>query len=278
MATTPLRLKDGINPQQILDQVPPLITQARNVIGRGVGVNAATDMREAYLMWVEDVEVRLRSLTRDPHLASVLQTTRHWRIRELGPGSPRPFPLIQAEIDVQREWLEGIVEDVRRRMAHAASAPGHPTVLDTHVLLHFEPPEMIPWPTVLKQPAVRLIVPLRVVEELDAKKYARRDDLAGRARRILPQLERCLGSGGGPGQVREGVTIEVPPVGEGRIRFENADEEILGVAEELRQFGQQQVSLVTADTAMRIRAQAHGVDVAYLPAEYERRRASEQKA
>ena len=68
------------------------------------------------------------------------------------------------------------------------------------------------------------------------------------------------------------------PVGEGRIRPDNADEEILGVAQELRQFGPHQVSLVTADTAMRIRAQAYGVDVARLPAEYERGRASERKA
>lgn len=234
-------------------------------------------MRDAYLMWVETVEIQLRSLTNDLQLSSALQTTRYWRIRELELGSPRPSPLIQGEIDVQREWLAGIVEDVRRRIQRAASAPGHPTVLDTHVLLHFEPPPMIPWPAVLKQPAVRLIVPLRVIEELDEKKYARRDDLADRARRILPQLEGLLGSGGKPGAVREGVTIEVP-VGEGRIRPDNADEEILGVAQELRQFGPQQVSLVTADTAMRIRAQAYGVDVARLPAEYERGRASERKA
>jgi len=34
-----------------------------------------------------------------------------------------------------------------------------------------------------------------VVEELDAKKYARRSDIADRARRLLPQLERVLGTG-----------------------------------------------------------------------------------
>ncbi len=56
---------------------------------------------------------------------------------------------ICTEIDAQRERLAGIVED------------------DTHVLLHLELPAMIPWPAVLKQPAVRLIVPLRVVKELD---------------------------------------------------------------------------------------------------------------
>lgn len=163
-----------------------------------------------------------------------------------------------------------MVKDLEQRAARLSLAPGHIAVLDTHVLLHYQPPEQIPWPKVVGHPHVRLVVPLRVVEELDEKKYARRDDIADRARRLLPRLEAVLGPAGAPGELRESVTIEVPVDSGPRRRPANADEEILDTCRELRQLTGREVSLVTGDTSMRLRGEARGLRVVKMPAEYER--------
>jgi rRNA-processing protein FCF1 len=270
MVKASLRLKPGVSPKQAVGQLRPLATEAGNVLARGGGVGGVAELRDAYLMWVESVEAQVRSLAMGSDELSVLHSQRYWQIRGLRDDAPRPWALVQAEVEMQRDWLELLVADLDWRMRRAVAAPGHPVVLDTNVLLHFEPPAMVPWCELLKQDAVRLVVPLRVVEELDEKKYARRGDLAGRARRFLPQLEKLLGPAGEPGDVRDGVTIEVP-LDEARARHDDADEEILASVQELTQFGGQRATLVTSDTAMRIRAQAQGVTVFRLPSAYERR-------
>jgi predicted ribonuclease YlaK len=118
----------------------------------------------------------------------------------------------------------------------------------------------------------------RVIEELDAKKYARRRDLADRARRILPTLESAVGRDGAPRELRAGVTIEVPVDAVPRGRPEDADEEILSVCHELQQLTGSDLTLVTADTALRLRAQAQGLRVLTMPAKYERPRPDVQTA
>jgi predicted ribonuclease YlaK len=71
--------------------------------------------------------------------------------------------------------------------------------------------------------SVRLVIPLRVAEELDEKKYARRNSLASVARSILPWLEQVVGTKGDPGLVREGVTAEVLIEPAPRRRLRDAD-------------------------------------------------------
>lgn len=112
------------------------------------------------------------------------------------------------------------------------------------------------------------MIPLRVIEEIDAKKYARRPDFAKRARNLLPSLERLTGPSGEPGALTDGVTIEVPVEAGPRERAVDADEEILDECLELGQFLGQAVTLVTGDTAMRLRARALKIDAAALPDDY----------
>ena len=141
-------------------------------------------------------------------------------------------------------------------------------MLDTNVLLHYLPVDQIPWPDIVGHQNVRLVIPLRVIEEIDAKKYAKRPDLAKRARNLLPALERMFGQAGAPGRVTDGVTIEVPVDSGPRDRPADADEEILDTCRELGQFAGQPVTLVTGDTGMRLRAQAHGIATSTLPDKY----------
>jgi predicted ribonuclease YlaK len=114
--------------------------------------------------------------------------------------------------------------------------------------------------------SVRLIVPLRVVEELDAKKYGRSDVLAQRARDVLPWLEATILRDGGV--VRADTTIEVPIDSARRERPDDADREVLDECHELREFGGQDVTLITGDTSLRLRAHAAGIPARQLDDKY----------
>jgi hypothetical protein len=89
-----------------------------------------------------------------------------------------------------------------------------------------------------------------------------------RARRLLPQLRSWLGPDGAPKSIAEQVTLEVMIDPGPRHRPADADEEILLSCRELAQFGAATVSLLTADTAMSLRAQAEGVTVIPLADEF----------
>jgi predicted ribonuclease YlaK len=144
------------------------------------------------------------------------------------------------------------------------------------VLLEYLPPAEIPWTEIVRQDSVRLILPLRVIEELDAKKYSRRKSLSNRARRLLPQLAKVIGSSGEPGDLRPGVTIEVTVDPGPRLRPEDADEEVLAACAELRQFSATEITLISADTAMRLRAGALQIPVMEMPNQYLRQSDSEE--
>jgi len=64
----------------------------------------------------------------------------------------------------------------------------YPTgVLDSNSLLHHAPPNQMRWDGVIGSP-VRLVVPLRVVQELDDKKASNSKPLRQRAAKRLRQL------------------------------------------------------------------------------------------
>jgi rRNA-processing protein FCF1 len=275
-----LRLKPGVDPRVATLTLDQLINEGRNVIasvagGTGIGPGALP-LAEAYVRWLEGVETHLQVLTFDFSVVDALQTGRYWRIRQLHEEPIWPTQLVRAEIGQQTSWLEALRDDLQLRIDRVAAAPGDPTVLDTNVLLEFVPPVQIDWTAVIPSPAVRLVIPLRVVEELDVLKYdRRRQDRAERARSVLPQLETSVGNAGTPQELRANTTIEVLIEPSPRHRPTDADEEVLETCRELQQYGQQRVWLVTADTAMRLRAQALNVAVVPMPNEYSRWRSND---
>jgi hypothetical protein len=192
-----LYLKDGVYPKRAAETLRELTTGvgslAASVAG---GPHRALALQNKYLEWVEMAELQLSNLTIEPETLAMLQTQRYWHIPEIHERSARPEPLVRAEIESQTVVLERLVRDLETRVERLSQAPGHITVLDTNMLLEFLPPDQIDWARVMKQSPIRLVAPLRVIEELDAKKYARRDDLADRARRVLSQLEGILGAAG----------------------------------------------------------------------------------
>jgi hypothetical protein len=57
----------------------------------------------------------------------------------------------------------------------------------THGMRSFD---RLDWRARLKMDTVRLVIPLAVVDELDGKKYARRDEFQQRARELLTLIDR----------------------------------------------------------------------------------------
>src|SRR5207244_2479748 len=134
------------------------------------------------------------------------------------------------------------------------SGDGTIAVVDTHVLLHYRLFDEIDWRSVIDEDDLLLIVPLRVVDELDTKKSARRLDLRDRARTVIRHLEACLERGGA---VRPGVRLEVvalPDLDPETYRKPQlpSDVEILDVCEGVAIYASpRSTHLVTGDLGMR---------------------------
>jgi PIN domain len=118
------------------------------------------------------------------------------------------------------------------------------------------PPSQIEWADVIGSPA-RLVVPLRVVRELDDKKATNTKPLRQRAEKRLHQLAGYT-LGDGPHEVRSDIGIEVvgsldldhsaerrPPI--------PADVEVLDTCEALATYnGGSGVCLLTGDLGMQV--------------------------
>jgi PIN domain len=274
-----LRLKHPIQPDHALEVLRELTSALDQLIMDGRSYDAVMRTRDNYLEWVELTEIKLSELTHDRAVVEQLHTPRYWEIRRLVPSDARPIPLIDGECRAQRDALQGMRENLEMHVNRARSAPGHITVLDTNSLLHYQLPNSIKWPEIVGQEQVRLVIPLRVIEELDAKKWGDGSEkLRDRARALLPKLDALIGPGGAPAPLADGVTIEVPVEylsGQPRVKPEDADEEILFTCRELWQLSGQPegVTLITGDVGMRIRAEAlGGVRPVKLPDSYLRNR------
>jgi hypothetical protein len=213
----------------------------------------------------------------DHDVAVPLFSPRYALVRELQTWSSRPAALVGSEIDAQEAWLRGLIEQLYRLMA-LANRPGAITVPDANVLLHYQRFDQVDWRAVLaaeaKVDGVRLVIPMQVLEELDAKKYARRDDFRRRAESVLRALDKFLDQAAtGPVKVRPGVTLEILPelpylLGGQRSSDRDQDGEILADCRFLQQATGRPVTIVTGDRAMRVRARAYGLAVRPMPERY----------
>jgi rRNA maturation endonuclease Nob1 len=244
--------------------------EGRNV-GRGLAGTAASVAVNRYLQWVSGVEPQVKNVFTDPEVWTRLRSDVYWRIRELNDLSPRWQELIYTESELQASRLEELVAEVETLEKRLNAVDGRLTVVDTNVLLEHQAPDQINWSDVVNTSPVRLVVPLRVLDELDEKKYTARDDKADWARRLLSRLWRTVGPvGGEPVRLTDGVTVEVP-IGHGRRRRTvDADQEVIDTCDTIRRAGGS-VVLVTGDYGMAIRASALNIPVAMMPERYLRR-------
>ena len=108
-------------------------------------------------------------------------------------------------------------------------------------------------------------MPLAVIDELDSKKYARREEFQQRARELLTLIDRYeTAAPDAYAQLRAGVTFEVLADEPGHFRAASTDQEILERCEFLAQVTGSPVTLLTGDSGARINARARGIEVIKL--------------
>ncbi|MHB8233637.1 MAG: PIN domain-containing protein [Solirubrobacteraceae bacterium] len=190
-------------------------------------------------------------------------------IRNADGATPWPAQLLESEIRAQKDALTRAAAALRRQVERVQAAAGHIAVLDTHILLHYEPPESIDWTAIVGVSPVRLLLPMQVVDELDEKKYTGSDKVRVKARAVLTHIRALVGADGALGPVRDGVTIEVELTGEDRQQSD-ADKSIIDTCAELARLtgAANSVSLVTGDAGMLIRAAQREVRAVAMPDEY----------
>ncbi|MBK8172764.1 MAG: hypothetical protein IPK60_20835 [Sandaracinaceae bacterium] len=221
-------------------------------------------MATNYAIGVSNLERSLVRTFRDTSVWQELLTDRYFQFVRDPLKNVGFLAMFSSEVDFQVERVEAIlrqVEDLQRRVGRQRSAI---VVPDTNVLLHYKPLSNINWCDLANTQPVRLVIPLRVIEEIDEKKYTGRGTIADRARQVIKELESSLGAE--PTALRENVTLQLLPGLRNRRKLADADTEILDNRLDLAVLASE-VFIATGDKGMSIRAEAWGIRHVRLPVE-----------
>lgn len=263
-------LKDGVRAADAEAALTNLIGQFEAVPGAWARPDWWQIVQNKYLQVVESAEMQLSSLFEDDDgTAAGLFSEGHRMIREMTDTTPRREPLVQAEVTRQARTLRNLRDSIAGLRA-LAERPGTPVMLDTNILLHYQRPDQIPWPEVVKAPVVRVVVPACVLDELDAKKYASGATLGRRARDAIKALRTYADAlvPGAAAVIGDNATLEVLADEPGHSRRASADDEILNRALLLKRVTGLDVRVVTADLGMQLRAATMGIRYHVMPDKY----------
>ncbi|MGH8542994.1 MAG: PIN domain-containing protein [Gammaproteobacteria bacterium] len=225
----------------------------------------------SYLKWAEEAETRLRELFASQSVVRGLHSERYWRIQAMARETHRPLSLIRSEISEQYDRITHI----QGQICHYAQVLQCPesdllVVLDTNVLVHGQPFEMVNWHVELNVKSVMLILPVIIIDELDSVK----DNGQRKARAPLYSLDRLLPPKRAlkRSRVRDNVTLQVVDEPSDHERNARADDEIVRQVAYLGMLADRELLLLTRDRGMRVRAETAGIQVRMLPEKLERSR------
>jgi hypothetical protein len=215
----------------------------------------------AYLDWAQTVETQLRLLFADTELSDGLFGERYWHIAGLPVGSSYGTRIVNQEIDHQSARLDEAIMTLTS-WQRLGERPGELLALDTNTFLQCRPYNEIPWTGLVDSDAVRLVLTMPVLDEIETKKQGQNKRLQKRARMILPRIDKAFGEDDQDyfqverdGTPITGVTFEIlrDPPGY-RRNSTDMDAEFLDRVEFLQQAAGRTVTVVTSDTGMKIRA------------------------
>jgi hypothetical protein len=166
-----------------------------------------------------------------------------------------------------------ISDELKKVMDRIALSDSLPLVIDTNLILEYEPIESIDWVKFMGEP-VRLVIPLRVFEELEEARYSNSKQKSQIARDELPRIVAMVEQRPGhPARISDqtDATIELFDMRHEGLRPSWADDEILAFCATLRQFLPRAI-LITADGPLLARARYRGFDVRRGPSDRLRHR------
>ena len=258
-----VRLAPGVDPARAIAEI--------NQLAGGVGAavsplsrNHPIDQHNDYVRWATDLEVHLGSVLLREDAQAFFDNPRHRDICSMLAGD-QLTTLISTELEVKRRDLLEMVNYLRGQVARMQGG-GLPIVVDSNALLEYQRPDSVNWKALLGVEA-RLMIPLRVIEEINDKKHSNSERLRSAARRLVPWIAKQFPNGDrGPVRLRDDATIELILAERPRYRPSDADEEILDVAHEVSQFAGR-VKVMTGDLGMQLRATSEGLEVLVPPEE-----------
>jgi rRNA-processing protein FCF1 len=227
----------------------------------------SNEARDVYVKWSIEAEGRLIGTLGRDEVLSIFSNPRHRDISMM-PAGAQLLRSVYAEVSSKRELFESMSRELKETRTRLGKSPGLPSVVDTNFMVHCVRPDQIIWKS-MHDEVLRLVVPLRVIEELDAMKTDNKERLRRSSREILSWLESLFKGGTGPVRIRDGeeTTIEILLSERPRYRPSDPDEEVLDVCHDLMRFAGNSI-LVTADYGMRLRAGAESIDVLQIPPKY----------
>jgi rRNA-processing protein FCF1 len=270
----PVRLALGVEPAEAIRVVRDITGNMSAAIG--ATSEHPVDKRNDYVRWATHTEARLESVLRRDDARAFLDTPRHRDISSSSVGEHLTM-MIYAELNAKQRDFQEAASYLQYHLDRMRRAPGLPIVVDSNVLIHSQRPDYVNWMEELKSEA-RVMLPLRVIEEIDAKKYSDSKRLRAHARRLLPWINGLFPEGDlGPVRLRNDATIELLLAERPRYRPADADDEVLDACHAVVRFAGTG-RLMTADTAMRLRAMTEGLEVFFLPPERPRDAAESDSA
>ncbi|MEU5666768.1 PIN domain-containing protein [Streptomyces longwoodensis] len=241
-----------------IEQLRHLDTEGSNIIGQMEPVMH-------YVDWIDKVEGFLRALYISDEPARRLLSRRYWGLAE-NTAPAYMYKHLTTEIEIQRRYLAHLSEELEE-LHKIGDRPGQLVVPDTNVLLHFQRIDHIDWQHVTRvRGAIRLVIPVLILDELDEKRYTGSQEVRKRARTALAPINERLADleTQGYAALEAETTLEFLLAGGAKQRG-NADSDILDQAEFLKHIAGRDVTVVTGDHGMRARAVARGLTVGTMP-------------
>lgn len=200
-----MRLRDPGGIDRAVQILRDCASQIGNTTFSGRGSN---DARDAWLRWWDQTDRQLRNLFADTELAADLFRTQ-LEIQRMGEEA-MPYVHLNRVVDVWRTRLNEAVEHLEA-LRGFATRPGRIVVADTSAFIEGSGLMDANWRQIARAPeaeAVRLIIPILVVEELDDLKRSRNPRVMERARATLKTLWASLHNSAGE-VIQPQVTAEV---------------------------------------------------------------------
>lgn len=279
-----------LNPGVTLERADEVLRNAESAWVNARGGTAG--YYRAYTDAIQNTYAQLKQVFAAPDLAAGMRSSTFWNLLAL--GNPRQSTGSTTDPDTARGWQDGLramnytfsaeIENQLQTLTQAraelvelsklAARPGLPIVYDTNMLIHWRRPSEINWQEVLKNQGeagtlARLVVPLRVVDELDRQKYGEGRLVPDRATNALRYLYEALKDSdpGQPTRIRNDAALEIWV--DTDERGDDADLAILRCAADLTTLHPSVgARVLTGDLSMRLRAQHMGLKVLEIPDSY----------
>lgn len=254
-----------------IDQATEGVRQLEGHLSRARGTNPVLGAEDGFLTWIDDYA--------RPQFGNWFAPTEdvfaeldisHNRINSAPDSTRRLNAMLSREI---RDWEQRLtkIRDELAQQKIIATRPGAPIVLDTSALMEGSPVGEFNWhsldPT-LNDTAIRLVVPILVVEELDELLHDRNADRRQRARavtRSLLELHKDKPTQPAWLPTPVNATVEVFLDGDWHHRRPNNDAEIIDQALAFGELVGVKILLAACDLRMMYRAAAVGLPSVQVP-------------